>query len=114
MAPRPQPLPPLIGRLTLLAEQLSPMLARLPKTQNVTLGRMAWQHLDETLLAVFTALNDSHDHAARVRAAAHFDQLKWYLRLLETRRLVSRGWLTSISPDVIEIGKMLGGFVRVG
>lgn len=106
------PSPALISHLTLLAEELASALTRLPKTERSLLGQRTWEHLDALLTALFTALSDPEGHHHRVDAAAHFDMLKWYLRLLVAKKSLSEGWLAARTPELVTIGRMLGGYVR--
>lgn len=117
MPPVPLPpfsaaLPPLIGRLTLIAEQITPALTRLPKTARATVGSGIWMALYGTIAATFAALSDPQNPAPRRNASAHFDLLKWGLRLLVSQRLASPGWLAALGPDLAEAGRMIGGMVR--
>ena len=107
-----KPFPPLIGRLTIIAEKVSPVLARLPKTYRATLGMTVWRMLDTTIHSDFAAMNDPANHEHRVATSTAFDNFKWGLRLLESQKLVTPGWMASIGPDLAECGKMIGGLVR--
>lgn len=104
--------PALISHLTLLAEELTSAFARLPKADRSLLGQRTWEHLDALMTALFTSLSDRDEHRHRVDAAAHFDMLKWYLRLLVARKTLSEGWLAARTPELVTIGRMLGGYIR--
>jgi len=104
--------PPLIARLSLLAEQLLPVLARAAKTHRMTVVHTTWVSLNATTTAVFAAISDSQERSHRVAAATAFDAFKWNLKLLETQRLVAPGTVAAMSGDVTEVGKMIGGMLR--
>lgn len=105
---------PIIQHLTLLAEQIAPALARMPKQQRYTLGAGTWQALDALIASTFGALATPTDTALRTNASVHFDRLKWYLRLLAQQRAVSPGWYAARMPDLVTVGRMLGGMRKAG
>jgi hypothetical protein len=112
-SPSPRPLaPPLIGRLTLIAEQLLPVLARVNKTHRMTVAHTTWLSLHQATIAVFAAVTEADNSAHRIAASAAFDAFKWNLRLMEQQRLLSPGWSATISGDLTEVGKMIGGMIR--
>lgn len=104
--------PSILSRLTLLAERIAPALARMPKSQRSTLANGTWRSLEESVSAIFAVLNSPTDIALRKAASTRFDLLKWYLRLLVQQRSVSPGWYASMLPDLVEIGKMMGGMQK--
>jgi hypothetical protein len=104
--------PPLIGRLTLIAERLLPVLAHVNKTHRMTVAHTTWVSLHQTTVAVFAAVTEADNVAHRIAASAAFDTFKWNLRLMEQQRLLSPGWSATISSDLAEVGKMIGGMVR--
>ena len=110
--PSPPLAPPLIGRLTLIAERLLPVLARVNKTHRMTVAHTTWVSLHQTTVAVFAAVTETDNAAHRIAASAAFDTFKWNLRLMEQQRLLSPGWSATISSDLAEVGKMIGGMVR--
>jgi hypothetical protein len=104
--------PPLIGRLTLIAERLLPALAHVSKTHRMTVAHTTWVSLHQTTAAVFAAVTEADNAAHRIAASAAFDTFKWNLRLMEQQRLLSPGWSATISGDLAAVGKMIGGMVR--
>jgi hypothetical protein len=112
LPPSPPLAPPLIGRLTLIAERLLPVLAHVTKTHRMTVAHTTWVSLHQTTVAVFAAVTEADNAAHRIAASAAFDTFKWNLRLMEQQRLVSPGWSATISGDLAEVGRMIGGMVR--
>lgn len=104
--------PPLVGRLTLVAERLLPVLARMQKTHRMTVAHTTWVSLHQTTVAVFAAITEADNPTHRIAASSAFDAFKWNLRLMEQQRLISPGWSATISDDLTEIGRMIGGMVR--
>lgn len=104
--------PPLVSRLSLLAEQILPVLARTAKPYRMTVAHTTWVALHTTMAEVFRALSDTQDRSPRVAASAAFDTFKWNLKLLESQRLIAPGTVAAMSRDVTEVGKMIGGLLR--
>jgi hypothetical protein len=104
--------PPLIGRLSLIAESMLPVLSAVQKTHRMTVAHTAWVSLHHTIEATFAALAEPESVAHCRRASVAFDVFKWHLRVMESQRIISSKWLASITGDLSEVGKMIGGMLR--
>jgi hypothetical protein len=78
----------------------------------MTVAHTTWVSLHQTTVAVFAAVTETDNPSHRIAASAAFDAFKWNLRLMEQQRLISPGWSATISEDLAETGRMIGGMVR--
>jgi hypothetical protein len=104
----------LLTRLFDLLTWLLPKVEHFPRIYRHTVTQRLMNAALDCQEAVFTAQSkrDAHRLAALQDADAALNRLRLYLRLAHHWRWLNDGQYTHVSMQVMEIGKLLGGWIR--
>ncbi|MEK7555107.1 MAG: four helix bundle protein, partial [Patescibacteria group bacterium] len=112
--------PPPVGKLSILQHLVASYklwheyMPHIPKTSRYTLGEKIDACFIETLELLFFAQYAKKEQRLPTlqKANVKFDSLKFFLQLLWETNGISAKQYANISKHLVDIGKMLGGWLR--
>ena len=107
------PGPKVLLKIENLMIEIMKCLRNYPKTERYTLGERTESALLSGAENVFYASFNAKSRVERLKEArTQFQMVTWLLRIAQRQRFISEGFYENVSADLIEVGKMVTGWIK--